>query len=179
MKLPVRSKPPARRLTAAEFHELRNVPPEAEWFANLESAGTRRMYRQAIREFMRFTGIAQPREFRLITRSHVIAWRKALDARTLAGATVRAKLAALSSLFDYLCERQAITHNPVKGVARPKVDSTEGKTPAISDAQVRDLLAGAEGKLRQGAARPSHSGDLVFSRVAPCRTVRAQGQGPT
>ena len=94
---------------------------------------------------MRFTGIRQPEEFRIITRSHVIAWRKALMARQLAGATIRAKLAALSSLFEYLCDRNAITHNPVKGVARPKVDSYEGKTPAISDAQVRALLAAPQG----------------------------------
>ena len=36
--------------------------------------------------------------------------------------------------------------NPVKGVTRPKVDSYEGKTPAISDAQVRALLAAPQGK---------------------------------
>ena len=34
--------------------------------------------------------------------------------------------------------------NPVKGVARTKVDSYEGKTPAISDAQVRSLLSAPE-----------------------------------
>jgi hypothetical protein len=32
------------------------------------------------------------------------------------------RLAALSSLFKYLCERNAVTHNPVKGVKRPPVD---------------------------------------------------------
>lgn len=133
--------PSSRALTAAEFQQLSDVPPEAEWFADLDSAGTRRMYRAAIAELMRFTGIRGPEEFRLVTRSHVIAWRKALLARGLAGATIRAKLAALSSLFEYLCERNAITHNPVKGVAWPKVESYQCKTPALSDAQVRRLLA--------------------------------------
>jgi site-specific recombinase XerC len=36
----------------------------------------------------------------------------------------------LSSLFEYLCEKNAVTHNPVKGVKRPKAESGEGKTPA-------------------------------------------------
>src|SRR6202521_1830964 len=59
----------------------------------------------------------------------------------LSGATVRHRLSALSSLFDYLCEKNAVTHNPVKGVKRPKAESGEGKTPAIGDHQARELLA--------------------------------------
>ena len=35
--------------------------------------------------------------------------------------------------------------NPVKGVSRPKVETHEGKTPAISDAQVRALLTAPKG----------------------------------
>ena len=33
-----------------------------------------------------------------------------------------------------------MTHNPVKGVKRPKVETYEGKTPAIGDYQARELL---------------------------------------
>ena len=132
-------------LTAQEFLELKAVPPEADWFADIDNPGTRRMYRIAIREFMRFTGIVQPEQFRDVARSHVIAWRKTLIGRQLAGPTIRAKLAALSSLFEYLCERNAVTHNPVKGVSRPKVEGYEGKTPAISDAQVRAMLSAPQG----------------------------------
>jgi integrase/recombinase XerD len=43
-------------------------------------------------------------------------------------------------LFEYLCDKNAVTHNPVKGVERPKTESGEGKTPAIGDHQARDLL---------------------------------------
>ena len=143
--LPASPRPSSRLLTAKEFQQLKDVPPEAEWFANIESPGTRRMYQIAIREFMRFTGIQKPEEFRIITRAHVIAWRKSLVERKLAGATIRAKLAALSSLYQYLCDRHAVPFNPVKGVSRPKVETQEGKTPAISDAQVRALLSAPEG----------------------------------
>jgi integrase len=48
--------------------------------------------------------------------------------------------AALSSLFEHLCDANAVTHNPVKGVKRPKVESYEGKTPALGDGQARALL---------------------------------------
>jgi site-specific recombinase XerD len=35
----------------------------------------------------------------------------------------------------------AVTHNPVKRVGRPKTESGEGKTPALGDHQARELLA--------------------------------------
>ena len=130
----------SRMLTAREFQVLADVPPEAEWFANINNEGTKRIYKTSLREFMTFVGIAGATEFRIVTRSHVIAWRKDLEGRALSGATVRGKLAALSSLFEHLCEANAVTHNPVKGVKRPKVETSEGKTPALGDHQARALL---------------------------------------
>ena len=44
------------------------------------------------------------------------------------------RLAALSSLFEYLCEKNAVSHNPVRGVKRPKAESGEGKTLVASAA---------------------------------------------
>lgn len=129
-----------RLLTAHAYQRLADVPPELEWFANLGSAQTRRAYENALQDFMRFTGIVRPDEFRTVTRAHVIAWRDDLAKRTLSGQTIRHRLAALSSLFEYLCERNAVTHNPVKGVKRPPVESYEGKTPALGDHQARKLL---------------------------------------
>jgi site-specific recombinase XerD len=76
----------------------------------------------------------------VVIRAHVIAWRKDIERRQLAPATVRRKLSALSSLFEYLCERNAVPYNPVKGVKRPKANNNEGTTPALSDAQARALL---------------------------------------
>jgi site-specific recombinase XerD len=130
----------SRALTAAEFLKLSNVPPEAEWFANLDNPRTRRAYQTDIRDFLNFVGIEQPEEFRTVTRAHVLAWRKRLEARQLSGATIRRKLASLSSLFDYLCERNAVLLNPVAGVKRPKGNGNEGKTPALGDHQARVLL---------------------------------------
>jgi integrase/recombinase XerD len=130
----------SRLLTAAEFHRLADVPPEVEWFANLSNPSTRRAYENAVRDFMRFTGIARPEEFRTVTRAHIIAWRDDLVRRGLGGSTIRHRLASLASLFEYLCDKNAVTHNPVKGVERPKTESGEGKTPALGDHQARKLL---------------------------------------
>ncbi len=80
---PNRSQPTGeqRVLTAREFQGLADVPPEAEWFANIDNRQTRRAYQNDIKDFMAFVGIARPDEFRIVTRAHVIAWRKSLEAR--------------------------------------------------------------------------------------------------
>jgi hypothetical protein len=59
---------PAERLsTAAEFQRLADVPPKIEWFANLGNRSNERAYKNAIQDFMRFTGIARPEDFRIVT----------------------------------------------------------------------------------------------------------------
>lgn len=127
-------------LTSAQFQQLADVPPALTWFANIDNPQTRRAYQNDVTEFMTFTGIERPDQFRIVTRAHLLAWRKALEQRALAGSTIRRKLAALSSLFEHLCECNAVVSNPVKGVKRPKIESQEGKTPAIGDHQARSLL---------------------------------------
>ena len=130
----------SRTLTAIEFQGLADIPPELEWFANITNEKTRRAYRCDVGEFSTFVGLQSPEEMRLVTRAHVIAWRKDLETGELAPSTIRRKLSAISSLFDYLCEKNAVMHNPVKGVKRPATHSNEGSTPALSDEQVRRLL---------------------------------------
>src|SRR5258706_4395502 len=130
-----------RLLSKPEFQRLSEVPPEVEWFANLENENTRRAYRNDVGTFMRFVGIKRPEEFRSVTRAHVIAWREVLEQRKLAPATVRRKLSALSDLYNYLCDANAVPHNPVNGVERPTEGANEGKTPALSDEQANALLS--------------------------------------
>lgn len=62
----------------------------------------------------------------------------------MAAASIRRKLAALASLCDYLCECNAVTHNPVRGVKRPKAETSESKTPALGDVQSFRLQSGVE-----------------------------------
>ena len=136
-------------LSRAQFGALTDVPAELEWLANITNAKTRRAYQADIGEFITFAGLSGPTELRTLTRAHVIAWRKALEARELAGSTIRRKLSALSALFDYLCERNAVAGNPVDGVKRPGANANEGSTPALSNAQARVLLeAPAAGTLK-------------------------------
>ena len=151
-RTPVKATPKARLLTAAEFQRLADVPPEVEWFKNIRNRHTKRAYENAIKDFMLFTGIQRPEEFRTVTPAHVIAWREELgsESRRLGGTSIRHRMAALSSLFQYLCHKNAVTHNPVKGVKRPRSEGGEGKTPAIADHQARKLLVSPAEKSLKG-----------------------------
>jgi integrase/recombinase XerD len=127
-------------LTPAQFGNLAEVPPELEWLANLTNPKTRRAYKVDVEKFIGFTGLRGIAELRGITRAHVIGWRKDLEKCALAASSIRRKLSALSALFDYLCEHNAVAGNPVDGVKRPMANGNEGSTPALGDAQVRQLL---------------------------------------
>jgi integrase/recombinase XerD len=127
-------------LTRAEFARLAAVPPEEEWLANITNAKTRRAYQNDVREFIAYAGLANYGELRSIVRAHIIDWRRDMKQRGLEDATIRRKLSALSSLFNYLCDRNAVAGNPVDGVKRPMANGNEGTTPALGELQARRLL---------------------------------------
>jgi hypothetical protein len=123
-----------------------------------------------------------PVELRSVTRAHVIAWRKDMEARKRSPASIRRRLSALSAPFDYLCERNAFCGNPVDGVKRPMANGNEGTTPALGDAQARKLLgAPPEDTLkgvRDRASATARSSSKRWTRQAPGRCVdRAQYDG--
>ena len=140
-----------RRLSALEFQQLAAVPAAVEWFANIDNPRTRRAYQNDLEDFCSFIGLTGAGEFRAVTRAHVLAWRAQLEARGLAGATIRRKLAALASLFDHLLENNAVAGgNPVHGVKRPRIETNEGKTPALGDDQAKLLLTAPDGWTLKG-----------------------------
>jgi hypothetical protein len=166
--------PTNRLLTADKFHQLADVPPEVEWFANISNPHTKRAYENAVKDFMRFTGIARPDEFRSVTRAHIIAWRDDLVRRRLGGSTIRPRLASLVSLFEYLCERNAVTHNPgqrrraARYRIRRRQDAGARRSPGAQTARR------AGGRHHQKQARPRRSLDAAVPRVTSRGTVQAR-----
>jgi integrase len=163
-----------RPLTPAQFGDLAEIPPEFEWLANLTNPKTRRAYKIDVEEFIAFAGLRGIAELRAITRAHVIAWRKNLEKRQLAPSSIRRKLSALSALFDYLCEHNAVSGNPVDGVKRPMANGNEGSTPALGDAQARKLLEAPPGDTLKGVRDRAILATLL-SRHPPRGALRATG----
>jgi integrase/recombinase XerD len=69
---------------------------------------------------------------------------------------------ALSSLFDYLCERNAVAGNPVDGVKRPMANGNEGSTPALGDAQACKLLEAPPAHTLKGVRDRAILATLVY-----------------
>lgn len=58
-----------RRLTAAQFQILAEVPAAVEWFANIDNPRSRRAYQSDLEEFCSFVGLSAAEEFRAVTRA--------------------------------------------------------------------------------------------------------------
>jgi integrase/recombinase XerD len=121
----------------------REMQPELDWLSSLGNHSTRRIYKTAVEEFMRFTSIAGSEEFRTVTRMHVMARREHMIRHGLGRGTVRCRLAALSSFFEYLCENDIIACNPVNEVKRPKNFPSAKEAQDAFDA---DYESASEGK---------------------------------
>lgn len=116
------------------------IPEESVWLANFVSPRTRRTYQAAIQDLIAFHNLQSPEELHAINPSHLIAWREYLIQLGASPRTIRNRLAAVSSLFQHLCERQIVAHNPVAGIKRPKIDASRVEAVALSPEQVRRLL---------------------------------------
>jgi len=125
---------------------------ETLWLQNFTSKQTRRTYEAAFREFCGLLGVDNPQAFRAISEAEIIRFRDYLiHTRGMSNRSVRNRLAALSSCFQYLRAKGVVTDNPVDGVERPKVDETVGETPAMTNAQVKQMLSQPDTNTLKGA----------------------------
>jgi integrase/recombinase XerD len=97
-----------RVVTPAQFGDLADVPPELEWLANITNPKTRRAYKNDVEEFSAFIGLRRPAELRSITRAHVISLAQAPRVTRPGPVQNLRKLSALSALFEFLCESNAV-----------------------------------------------------------------------
>jgi len=128
---------------------LRAIPEETLWLEGQASPETRRAYRNDVAGFMALLGITTTDELRLVDRAAVLAWKRELET-TAKPTTIRRKLAALTSLFTHLVERQVLRENPCRDIRRPKVNARQGTTPAFAQDQARAILDAPDPATLQG-----------------------------
>ena len=88
---------------------------------------------------MRTLAITTPAELRQADHKAVIAWERFMR-ETEHAASIRRRLAALSSLYKHLVRHDHAARNPVGEVERPAINRDEGATLAFSKPQARKLL---------------------------------------
>jgi integrase/recombinase XerD len=132
------ARPTSRVSTVAQ---LAAIPEEEIWLQKQKSARTRRAYRLDVTHFMRTLDIASLDELRHADHKAVIAWERLMrEVEHAAAATIRRRLAALSSLYKHLVRHGHAARNPVGEVERPAINREEGATLAFAKTQARKLL---------------------------------------
>ena len=126
--------------TTTPLDVLAQVPEEQVWLANFPSPETKKTYRAAVGSFVNALHLTSAQDLRKVTRAAVIAWRDQLVREGRTPRTVRARLAALSSLFRHLQEQNLMDTNPVEAVKRPELRVRRGETKALSVRQARKIL---------------------------------------
>ena len=118
-----------------------NYKLEYEFFNNFESPHTRKSYRADITQFFDFLkeNFKDVAGYAGIERVHVVAFRNWLTDNDLAPKTINRKLAANSSFFDFLIEKNMIQFNPCSSIKRPRQEVIQ-PTNDLSDEQIGELF---------------------------------------
>ena len=118
-----------------------NAELEYEFFHNFPSPHTRKSYRIDISQFFdflrdNFTSILSYSD---IKRVHLVAFRNWLNDQGLAPKSINRKMAANSSFFDFLVEKNILPFNPTASIKRPRQEVVS-PTNDVSDEQIKHLL---------------------------------------
>ena len=119
-----------------------NAQLEYEFFHNFESLHTRKSYRIDITSFFEFLSDNFPeiKNYQEILRVHVVAFRNFLSDSNFAPKTINRKLAANSSFFDFLVEKNIIQFNPCTSIKRPRQE-VQKPTNDLTDEQIQNLFS--------------------------------------
>jgi integrase/recombinase XerD len=127
------------------------MPEEDVWLASCKSPETRQAYAGDVRLFIQALGITSREELRQVDHKAVIGWEHHMrEVQHLHPATIRRRLAALSSLFRHLVKYGIGAINPIREIERPAINWWEGMTPAFTPQQARALLDALNATTIQG-----------------------------
>ena len=162
----------------ARLPVLRDAGPQAcfaaeEFFtARIRNPHTRKAYAIPVRRFLHWLA-AQDISLVDATPGHAARF---LDAYGGSIPTQKLALSALRHFFDLLTLRHAVVINPFQSVRPPRSESREGKTPEITVAQTRDLIASIDASSRPGVRDRAILGTLIYTgaRAGAVAALRLQ-----
>lgn len=105
--------------------------------AHIRNANTRRAYARSASEFATWCQGKGITALRDVKPFNVATYVEGLKG---AAPSIKQRLAALRSLFDWLVVGQVIPHNPASSVRGPKHSVKKGKTPVLEANEARALL---------------------------------------
>jgi site-specific recombinase XerD len=172
-KLPVvfAKEKPARALIGLSlphrkrFYEFFTVP--------IRNKNTKRSYERAAKDFFLFIDRIGITSLDDIEPGHVSAWVEHLE-RGHSAPTVKARLAAVRHLFDWLTTGHVVFSNPAHSVRGPKHSVKRGKTSVLSAEETRQLLDSIDTDTLIGLRDRALIATMVFSfaRIGAVTSLR-------
>jgi site-specific recombinase XerD len=148
------------------------APRILEFFtAHIRNANTRKAYANAGEDFARWCRSFGIHELCSVQPVHVAAYVAQL---TLSAPSVKQRLAALRSLFDWLVVGQVLPTNPAASVRGPRRSVTTGTTPVLSAQEARELVDAIETDTVIGLRDRALIGTMLytFARVGAVTRLR-------
>ncbi|KAB8033708.1 tyrosine-type recombinase/integrase [Fluviispira multicolorata] len=119
----------------------KDINEKVSWFlASFRSVNTRKSYERDIREFFLFCFLQlkiKVIDFHQVTERIVLLWKHSIS--QLKASSIRRKLSALSSLFNFLIRRKFMHKNIIELIIKDPV-SRDGKTNVLTHDEVIQLL---------------------------------------
>jgi site-specific recombinase XerD len=139
MNAPIRKTSDSLKLY--QNHGSFNSKLEYEFFNNFESPHTRKSYRSDITQFFEFLKDHFPEisNYESVERVHFVAFRNWLTDNNLAPKSINRKIAANSSFFDFLIEKNLVHFNPCSSIKRPRQEVIR-PTNDLSDIEISTLF---------------------------------------
>lgn len=118
-----------------------NAELQYEFFYNFESPHTRKSYRSDISQFFLFLKdqFSSVTNYDEVKKVHFVAFRNWLADMNLAPKSINRKMAANSSFFDFLVEKNIVPFNPSISIKRPRQEVIKPTNDA-SDEQIKTLF---------------------------------------
>ena len=147
------------------FYEFFTVP--------IRNKNTRRSYERAAKDFFLFIDRIGINSLDDIEPGHVSAWVEHLE-RDHSAPTVKARLAAVRHLFDWLTTGHVVFSNPAHSVRGPKHSVKRGKTSVLSAEETRQLLDSIDTDTLIGLRDRALIATMVFSfaRIGAVTSLR-------
>jgi site-specific recombinase XerD len=134
-----------------------------EFFAaNIRNPHTRRAYGRAVADFLAWCDDQDVPSIAAVQPLHVASWIE-LQQQESAAPTVKARLAAIRHLFDWLVTGQVVPANPAHSVRGPSHVVKAGKTPVLAPEEARTLIDSIEVTTIVGLRDRALIGLMVFS----------------
>jgi len=144
----------------AEPHEQARF---LEFFAaTIRNPHTRRAYARGCGDFLEWCAARGVAALAQIQPLHVAAWVEELG-RAVSVPTVKARLAGVRHLFDWLVRTQVMPGNPAISVRGPAHRVRRGKTPVLAPEEARALLDAIDVSTPSGLRDRALIGLMVYS----------------